>query len=39
MVYAVVDSVIYQVALLLSNNGLYDSEQCISGYFAPFLHQ
>ena len=39
-VCAAADSVVYQVALLSSNNGLRHSEQyCTSGRCAPFLQQ
>ena len=38
-VCAAADSVIYQVALLPSNNGLCHSEKyCMSGCCAPFLY-
>jgi len=36
-VCAAADSVVYQVTLLPSNNGLQHSEQyCVSGCYAPF---
>jgi len=39
MVHAAADSVVYQVALLPSNNGLRHSEQYYaSDHCAPFLH-
>ena len=39
MVCAAADSVVHQVALLPSNNGLHHSEQyCVSGRYALFLH-
>ena len=39
MICAAVDSVVYQVALLLSNNSLHHSEQhCVLDCCAPFLY-
>ena len=39
MICAAVDSVVYQVTLLLSNNSLHHSEQyCVLGCCAPFLY-
>jgi len=39
MVCAAADSVVHQVALLPSNNGLHHSEQyCVLGRYALFLH-
>ena len=38
-VCAAADSVVYQVTLLPSNNGLRHSEQyCVLDHYAPFLH-